>query len=342
MRVALDAMGGDSAPEATVAGALDVVQTTKDVEIVLVGNETLLRRELASSEHSTDRITVVHASEVITMDDPPAQFVRRKKDSSLRKVVEMVKEQEADAAVSAGNSGAMMALAFILLGRAEEVERPAIATEMPSFQEPFLLLDAGANVDCTAENLVQFALMGDAYCRLARKIEKPRIGLLSIGEEPTKGNELTKETFKLLEKTGSINFIGNIESKDAYLGSADVVVCDGFVGNIFLKTSEGLAEVIMKMIKREIYGSSVGKLGYLMVKSALKNFRKKVDYSEYGGAPLLGINGSCFISHGRSNANAIKNAILKASEFASKRVFKAISGEIKTFHDAEKRKVAAG
>jgi glycerol-3-phosphate acyltransferase PlsX len=210
---------------------------------------------------------------------------------------------------------------------------------MPSFKEPFLLLDAGANVDCTPENLFQFALMGDAYCRLIHDIERPRVALLSIGEEPSKGNELTKETYKLLEKI-DINFIGNIESKDVFMGEADVVVCDGFVGNVFLKTSEGLADVFMKMLKREIGGSSVGKMGYILMNTSIKGFKARIDYAEYGGAPLLGIKGSCYISHGRSTSKAIKNAIKKASDFASKRVYEAISREIKLFHGSVNRVVA--
>lgn len=340
MKIALDAMGGDNAPYVTVAGAVLAVSQAPDLHVVLVGDSPSIKRELSSHRYQSANISVVHASEVVAMDETPAQAVRKKKDSSVRKAIELVKAGTAQAATSAGNSGAMMALALVLLGRAEEVDRPAIATEMPSYKNPFLLLDAGANVDCSPENLFQFALMGDAYVRLVRGVDRPRIGLLSIGEEPSKGNELTKETFKLLKKT-DVNFIGNIESKDVFMGEADVVVCDGFVGNIFLKTSEGLAEVFMKMLRREIGRSSLGKAGYLLMKPAIRRLKVEIDYAEYGGAPLLGINGSCFISHGRSTAKAIKNAVLKTADFASKKVSEAISREIKTFHHSV-RTVAAG
>ncbi|MEJ2181998.1 MAG: phosphate acyltransferase PlsX [Nitrospirota bacterium] len=339
MKIALDAMGGDFAPAVTVEGAVETVNELPDTEVVLAGDEPALLRELSSKKYPQGRISIVHATEVVGMEEPPLQAVRKKKDSSLRRAVEMVKAGQADAAVSAGNSGAMMALALFLLGRSEGVERPAIATEMPSFENPFLLLDAGANVDCSAENVLQFALMGDAYVRLVHKVPRPRVGLLSIGEEPSKGNELTKEAFKLLEKS-SVNFIGNIESRAVFLGHADVVVCDGFVGNIFLKTSEGLAEVVLKMIRREIGASRVGKLGYLLMKSGIRNFKKKTDYDEYGGAPLLGIRGTCFISHGRSSPKAIKNALTKAAEFARTRAHEAISAEIREYHASGKTPVA--
>ncbi|MEJ2314784.1 MAG: phosphate acyltransferase PlsX [Nitrospirota bacterium] len=329
MKIALDAMGGDFAPAVTVEGAVETVNELPDTEVVLAGDEPALLRELSSKKYPQGRISIVHATEVVGMEEPPLQAVRKKKDSSLRRAVEMVKAGQADAAVSAGNSGAMMALALFLLGRSEGVERPAIATEMPSFENPFLLLDAGANVDCSAENVLQFALMG----------QRPRVGLLSRGEEPSKGNELTKEAFKLLEKS-SVNFIGNIESRAVFLGHADVVVCDGFVGNIFLKTSEGLAEVVLKMIRREIGASRVGKLGYLLMKSGIRNFKKKTDYDEYGGAPLLGIRGTCFISHGRSSPKAIKNALTKAAEFARTRAHEAISAEIREYHASGKTPVA--
>jgi len=333
-------MGGDNAPYVTVAGAVLAVSHAPDLHVVLVGDRASIERELASHRYPSSSISVVHASEVVAMDEPPAHAVRKKKDSSVRRAIELVKDGTAQAAASAGNSGAMMALALVLLGRAEEVDRPAIATEMPSYKNPFLLLDAGANVDCTPENLFQFALMGDAYVKLVMGVERPRIGLLSIGEEPSKGNELTKETFKLLKKI-DINFIGNIESKDVFMGEADVVVCDGFVGNVFLKTSEGIAEVFMKMLRREIGRSSLGKVGYLLMKPAIRGFKTEIDYAEYGGAPLLGINGSCFISHGRSTAKAIKSAVVKAADFASKKVSEAISREIKMFHNSV-RTVAAG
>jgi glycerol-3-phosphate acyltransferase PlsX len=335
MRIALDAMGGDHAPTVTVEGAVECVRENPDLEVVLVGDEASLRRELSNKRYPEPQISIRHASEVFAMDEPPSHAIRRKKDSSIRRAFELFKNKKADAVVTAGNSGAAMALALFMIGASPGVGRPAIAATMPTFRKPFVLIDAGANVDCDPVNLFQFALMGDAYARLILQRENPRVGLLSIGEEATKGNELTKETFKLLMAT-DINFIGNIEGKDVFTGNADVVVCDGFVGNIVLKTSEGLAEVIIKMLKREMVDVATGRFGYLMMKSAVKNFRKKTDYAEYGGAPLLGINGTCIISHGRSTAKAIRNALRTAAEFSMKKVYETISREINDVRLSEK------
>jgi glycerol-3-phosphate acyltransferase PlsX len=339
MKIALDAMGGDNAPGVNIEGAVEVVKEARDIEVILVGDESALKKGLSSKSYPEGRISIFHASEVIEMDAPPSHAIRRKKDSSVRRAVELVKSGGADAAVSAGNSGAMMALSMFLLGASEGVERPAIATVIPSFKEPFLLLDAGANVDCSPMNLSQFAQMGNAYCKHILGRPKPRVGLLSIGEEPTKGNELTKEAFKLIEKLG-LNFIGNIESKDVFMGIADVVVCDGFVGNIFLKTSEGLGEVVMKMLKRDISSSASGKVGYLLMRPALRQFRKNTHYDEYGGAPLLGINGSCIICHGRSTSKAMRNALKAAADISRKRVNEVVSKEIKKTLAGEKTVVA--
>ncbi len=327
MRIALDAMGGDHAPKVTVGGAVDFVNVCKDSDVILVGDEQVLRKELAQKKYPASKITVVHASEVIGMDESPMTAIRKKKDSSLAKAVELVKEKQADAVVSAGNSGATMALALLRFGKIEGVLRPAIATIMPVFRDPFVLLDAGANVDCSPINLVQFAYMGNAYCRLILERKNPKVALLSIGEEPSKGNELTKEAFKLLEKS-DLNFIGNVESKDMFFGKADVVVCDGFSGNIVLKTSEGVAEGTIRMLKREIVKIVTGKLGYALLKPAFNNFKRMTDYAEYGGAPLLGINGNCIISHGRSSDIAIRNALRIAADFAQTQVQETISREI--------------
>lgn len=327
MRIALDAMGGDHAPKVTVGGAVDFVNVCKDSDVILVGDEQVLRKELAQKKYPASKITVVHASEVVGMDESPMTAIRKKKDSSLAKAVELVKEKQADAVVSAGNSGATMALALLRFGKIEGVLRPAIATIMPVFRDPFVLLDAGANVDCSPINLVQFAYMGNAYCRLILERKNPKVALLSIGEEPSKGNELTKEAFKLLEKS-DLNFIGNVESKDMFFGKADVVVCDGFSGNIVLKTSEGVAEGTIRMLKREIVKIVTGRLGYALLKPAFNNFKRMTDYAEYGGAPLLGINGNCIISHGRSSDIAIRNALRIAADFAQTQVQETISREI--------------
>lgn len=328
MRIALDAMGGDFAPAVTVEGAVETLKENDDTEITLVGDEPSLKRELSGKKYPPNRLLIKHASQVVEMNEPALAAIRKKKDSSIRKAVELVKSQEADAVVSAGHSGVTMAMALLMLGASKGVDRPAIATLMPTLKGPFVLLDAGANVDCTPENLLQFALMGDAYCKAMFGNQKPRIALLSIGEEDTKGNLLTKEAFKLLKESGILRFTGNIEGKDIFSGNADVVVCDGFIGNIVLKTSEGLADVIMKMLKREIADVTTGRIGYLLMKPALRNFKRKTDYAEYGGAPLLGINGTCIISHGRSSAKAIRNAIKVAGEFSKKKVYEAITEEI--------------
>jgi glycerol-3-phosphate acyltransferase PlsX len=323
-KIALDAMGGDFAPDVTVAGAVEAVSDYDDIEVILVGDRTRLSESLKDKRYPQNRIAVHHASEVVGMHESSSVALRKKKDSSIRRAVELVKNGEADAVVSAGHSGVAMATSLFVLGKLPNVERPAIATLMPSLTGYFLLLDAGANVDCKPEHLLQFAYMGNAYYSAIFNTPSPKVALLSIGEEDTKGNELTKEAFKLLKDAG-LNFTGNIEGKDIFSGLADVVVCDGFIGNIVLKVSEGLAETILKMLKREIADVTTGKLGYLMIKPAIRNFKKRTDYSEYGGAPLLGINGTSIISHGRSTARAIKNAIKVAAEMSRKRVHEVIA-----------------
>ena len=329
MKIALDAMGGDYGPAVTVEGAIEAVSEYRGLSVTLVGNENELLNALKEKTYSTSSIDIRHASQVVEMGESPLTALRRKKDSSIKVAIELVKSGDADAMVSAGNSGVVMATALFLLGKLPGVERPAIAAVMPTLKGCFVLIDAGANVDCRATHLLQFAVMGEAYARNIFNIEHPKIGLLGIGEEDAKGNELTREAFKLL-KDASINFIGNIEGKNIFMGDADVVVCDGFVGNIALKISEGLAETMAKMLKREISERSTGRIGYLFLKSALRSFKKKTDYSEYGGAPLLGISKPCIISHGRSTAKAIKNAVKLAGEFYVKGVLDIISMEFDT------------
>jgi len=327
MRIALDAMGGDYAPAVNVEGAIETVNDLDDIDITLVGDEPSIKRGLDGKRYPPNRISIKHASQVVSMDETPSVAIRKKRDSSISRGIELVKRSEADAFVSAGNSGVVMAMALLLLGTSSNVDRPAIAAIMPTLKAPFVLIDAGANLYCKPENLLQFALMGSAYCSGFFGKSEPKVSLLSIGEEDTKGNELTKEAFKLLKKA-DINFGGNIDGKDIFAGIANVIVCDGFTGNIVLKTSEGLADAIVKMLKREIADRSGGRIGYLLMKSALRSFKKKADYSEYGGAPLLGINGTCIISHGRSTAKAIKNALKFAADFSSKGVYEAIASEI--------------
>lgn len=335
MRVVLDAMGGDHAPLVNVEGAVETVNECDDVDVILVGDEPSIQKELRNKRYSSNRISVVHASQVVEMQESPMVAIRKKKDSSIRVGIGLVKAGKADAFVSAGHSGVVMATSLMLLGTAKVVDRPAIATLMPTLRDPFIMLDVGATVDCNPHNLLQFALMGSTYCRLVLKRPDPKVALLSIGEEDIKGNEVTKEAFKLIKKS-KLNFIGNIEGKDIFSGKADVVVCDGFIGNIALKISEGLAETILKMLKQEISSVSTGRVGYLLMKPAIRKFKKRTDYDEYGGAPLLGINGTSIISHGRSSSKAIKNALRVAADYAAKRVFEAITVDIeRDLHDRQ-------
>ncbi|MFZ5906828.1 MAG: phosphate acyltransferase PlsX [Nitrospirota bacterium] len=324
MRIALDAMGGDYAPAVNIEGAVDTTRDFPGIHVILVGDESILRKGLEGKRYSSDRLSIFHASQTVGMEESPSAAIRRKKDSSIRKGIDLVKGGEADAFVSAGHSGVVMGTALLCLGASEMVDRPAIATIMPTLKAPFVLIDAGANIHCKPRNLLQFALMGNIYCRVILGRNNPRVALISTGEEDSKGNELTKETYKLL-KESDVNFIGNIDGKDIFTGDIDVIVCDGFTGNVILKTSEGLADTLIKMLRREVANLTSGRIGYLFIKPALKNFKKKTDYDEYGGAPLLGINGTCIISHGRSTAKAIRNAIKVASDLAEKRVWETIS-----------------
>ncbi|HET7317781.1 MAG TPA: phosphate acyltransferase PlsX [Nitrospirota bacterium] len=327
MKIAVDAMGGDNAPRAVVAGA---VQAAREygAGIVLVGIEQVVREELEKHPQAkTLPIEVRNATEVVDMLDSAATVFRRKKDSSIRVANELVKSGEADAVFSAGHTGAAMSTSLFVLGRVEGVERPAIATFMPTLSGTSIVLDVGANVDCKPNHLLQFAVMGEVYARYFLRNPNPKVGLLSIGEEETKGNELTKEAFKLLTET-SLNFIGNVEGRDLMAGRADVIVCDGFIGNVVLKVSEAVAEAIGLFLREDIKKSPVSKLGYLLMRPAFRSLKRRVDYAEYGGAPLVGINGISIISHGRSSDRAIKNAIRVAAELAKSDVNKHIREDI--------------
>lgn len=318
MKIAVDAMGGDYAPAAIVEGA---VWAARDMHIpvILVGDRARVESELTRHRADGLPINVVHASEVVGMGESPAKAIRNKKDSSIRVCLNLVKGGEANAVVSAGNSGAAMAAAVFVLKRLKGVERPAISVCLPTVKSLTVLLDAGGNVDCKPSHLYQFAVMGDVYARDILKRSSPRIGLLSNGEEEGKGNELTRETNDLLKKS-SLNYLGYVEGRDIYTGDVDVVVCDGFVGNVVLKTSEGVADAIVTMLKGEVRKSLSAKVGCLLARGVFKGVKRKIDYSEYGGAPLLGINGTCIISHGGSTAKAIRNAIMRANEYASRHV----------------------
>jgi glycerol-3-phosphate acyltransferase PlsX len=328
MKIALDAMGGDDAPAAIVEGAIEAVREL-DVEIILVGDEKEIKKEL--SRHSTDRLplSIVHASQRVEMDESPSSVVRKKRDSSIWVATELVKKSEAVAVISAGNTGASMATALFILGPLPGVERPAIATPLPTLKGTSILIDVGANVDCKPQHLFQFGIMGHIYAKEIFGISQPKVGLLSIGEEDSKGNELTKEVFKML-KSSALHFIGNVEGREVYTGSADVIVCDGFIGNVALKISEGLSDAMIQFLKREIMGSALGKVGYFLLKPSFRRFRKKVDYAEYGGAPLLGVDGISIICHGRSSSRAIKNAIRVAKESFKRGINRHIKEQIES------------
>jgi len=310
--IAVDAMGGDHAPSHEVAGAVMAARRWR-MSIVLVGQTEQIERELACHETDGLDVSIRQASEVVGMHDSASDAVRKKKDSSIRVAFDMVKSGEAQAVVSTGNSGATMAAGMFVLKRIPGIDRAAIATIVPNLKDQTVVLDVGGNVDCKPLHLSQFALMGAVYARRALGKDRPRVALLSNGEELSKGNELTRETHRLLEAS-SLNYTGYVEGRDIYNGSVDVVVCDGFVGNVVLKVSEGLAEALGRMLRAEFENSLLARLGYLLARPALNAFRKKVDYAEYGGAPLLGIQGTGMICHGSSCPRAIMNAIRMAHE----------------------------
>ncbi|MEE8241345.1 MAG: phosphate acyltransferase PlsX [Nitrospirales bacterium] len=326
MKIAVDAMGGDYGLKPTVEGAIAAVKEL-GIDVGLVGDETQIREQLRRVGCSDARVMVHHAPQVVGMHEPPAQIARKKRDSSVWIATEMVKHGEASAVISAGNTGASMVASFFVLGVIKGVERPAIAATLPTLTGTAVMLDVGANVDCTAKHLEQFALMGNEYGKHLVGKPDPRVALLSIGEEESKGNEVTKEAFKAL-KASPLNFIGNVEGRDVYSGVADVIVCDGFIGNIALKISEGLADTIKKILLREVARSRLGKLSYLFLAGPLVRLRRRVDYAEFGGAPLLGVNGISIVCHGRSSAKAIKNAIVRAKSLAESRLNELIQRDI--------------
>ena len=309
MRIAVDAMGGDFAPKEIVRGAVGAAKKY-DCEIVLIGDEEKIRAELHGEDLAALRISIVHASEVIGMDEHPAEAVRTKKDSSVVVATRLVKEGSCDAVFSAGSTGAAVAAAQLILHRIRGVGRPSIATPMPTPDGVTLMLDSGANVDSKPEHLVQSAVMGSLYAQHVFGITHPRVGLLNIGEEETKGNEQAKETYPLLQAEPNIHFCGNAEGRDVPKGNFDVVICDGFVGNVVLKFAEGLAKTILGLIREEIRSAGLmAKLGALLLMPTLRRFGKRLDVREYGGAPLLGVNGCCIIGHGSSDAKSVASAI---------------------------------
>ena len=329
LTIAVDAMGGDHAPKSEVEGAIRAAASLPDVKVILVGIEDVVRRELATHSEARDlKIEVHHASEVITMEDSAAKAVRTKKDSSIRVASRLMRDGIAQGVVSAGNTGAVMATAKMVQGMIRGVDRPALAAVLPTEKgTPVVVLDVGANVDSTPEMLFQFAVMGEVYSRTIFHNSNPRVGILSIGEEEHKGNDLTKAAWPLI-KSLPINFIGNVEGRDIFNGLSDVVICDGFVGNVVLKVSEGLVDMIKSMLRESLEATVTRKIGYVLSRAAYKEFRKRVDYSEFGGIPLLGVKGANIVCHGRSNANAIKNAIRVAAQFAAGNVQRKIEDEL--------------
>ena len=325
--IALDTMGSDRAPKPELEGALQAARH-HGAHVLLVGPEPQLKSELARYPGARRLpIEVVHASEVITMEDK-VEAIRAKRDSSIRVGLRLVREGHAAGFVTAGNTGAAMATAKMVLGALPGVDRPALAAAFPTVTTTAaILLDVGANVDCTAVNLEQFAVMGDIYCRAIFGVKRPRVGLLSIGEEEGKGNDLTREAFSRLKRL-PLNFVGNVEGRDLYNGEVDVIVADGFVGNVALKSSEGVARLVRAVLKETLKATITRQVGALLSRNAFSDFKKRLDHTEYGGAPLLGVKGVCIITHGSSNTNAIKNAIRVASEFAEAKVNETIEHEL--------------
>jgi glycerol-3-phosphate acyltransferase PlsX len=324
--IALDAMGGDFAPANTVAGAILAARELGS-RVLLVGREEEIEKELKRHRAHESSLSIVHASEAVAMDEAPAMALRRKKDSSLRVAANLVRDGQAQALVSAGNSGAVMATAVFVLGAVAGVDRPALAAVVPNRKGLTVWLDVGANVDSKPQHIRQWAIMAHIYAKNILGIASPRVGLLSIGEEAGKGNDLVKETFKLLQEC-RINFIGNVEGHDIFDGTTDVIVCDGFTGNVSLKAVESATETLFHFLRQEFSRSWRTRLGYVLSRPAFKGFRKRVDYAEFGGVPLLGVKGATIISHGRSSPRAIRNAIRVAGEVVENRVNDQIEKEI--------------
>ena len=327
--IALDAMGGDNAPGAAVEGAIAALEEWKDARILLFGQKGIAQPR--------ERLELVETTEVITNDEAPMLAVRKKPGSSMVSAILSVKEGRAQAMVSAGSTGALLASGMVRLGRIKGVERPALATVIPSRKRPFLLIDSGANVDCLPKYLVQFGMMGSVYMHRILGVDEPRVGLVNIGAEAEKGNQLTKETFKLMQAQAQFRFEGNVEARDIPSGDSDVVVADGFAGNLILKYTEGLAQALVGMLKDEIQSSRKSMLGAAMMKDAFQSFKARMDYEEQGGAPLLGVNGAVVKAHGSSTARAFKNAIGQAYRMVKTGMVAEIEKGIAEIAQAEKK-----
>jgi glycerol-3-phosphate acyltransferase PlsX len=333
MRIALDAMGGDYAPKNTIEGAVLALKEYPFLEkLFLVGDAVVIGSELKRLDCKDSRIEIFHASEVVSMKESAAKAVRHKKDASICRAVDLVKNGSAHAVVSAGHTGAAVAAAVLKLRTLKGIERPAIVCLLPTESKVFVLIDGGANPDSTPENLIQFAIMGSVFSQHVLGYKSPSIALMSIGEEDIKGNDVTKEAFKLLKASG-LNFRGNIEGHDLFENPAEVVVCDGFIGNVVLKTSEAIAHAIFSWLKHELFKNPVRRLGAKLAEGAFKSIRKKTNYEEYGGMPLLGVNGVCIIAHGASSPLAIKNAIRAAAESIQHEINPQILREVQSYNE---------
>ncbi len=339
MRIAVDAMGGDHAPEVNVDGAIAAAREF-GISSLLVGKRGELERLLSDAGYRGTDIEVVDAPEVVTMEDPATAAIRKKRNSSIRVAANCVRDGRAEGLVSAGHTGAAMVSAKMVIGTIEGVDRPALAAILPNLSGHCLLLDVGANPDAKTEHFKEFAVMGSIYAQLVFGRKKPSIGLMSIGEEDSKGTDRTKEAFRILKETG-LNFIGNVEGRDVFNGKVDVIVTDGFMGNVILKVSEALAEMVEKLLRDEIKKTLKASVGFLLSRTAFRNFKSRLDYSEYGGAPLLGVKGCVFICHGRSSAKAIKNAIRLAAAFSRQKLAEKIQSSIADLHSREARAIKA-
>jgi glycerol-3-phosphate acyltransferase PlsX len=328
VKIAVDAMGGDRAPDEVVDGAALAVKES-GVSVVLVGDAALVKKRL-EAVGPPPGLETVHCTQVAGMDEAPVEVLRRKKDASIRVAFDLIKDGRADAVVSAGNSGATLAAAAVVLGRMPGVDRPGIAGVLPTLRGPVVVMDMGANIQCRPGHLFQFGVMAEAFAQETLKIDRPRISLLSIGEESGKGTDVVKKAHDLF-KASPMNFIGNLEGRDVFKGDADVIICDGFVGNVVLKLSEGLVEALTVMLKEELTADPLSRLGATLSRKAYQRFRKKTDYAEYGGAPLLGVNGVGLISHGASSAAAIKNAILRAADMVQTGLPARLEARLKRF-----------
>lgn len=332
MIISVDGMGGDNAPMEVVKGCVQSLEEFDDIKLIITGKEDLIKSELSKYKYDSKRIEIVNATEVITNNEQPARAIRRKKDSSLSKALYLVKEGKADAVLSAGSTGAFLTGATLIVGRIKGINRPAFAPIMPGKNGPFMIVDVGANVDCKPANLVQFAIMGSIYFNKILKVDKPTVGLVNIGVEAEKGNQLTKETYKSLENT-DLNFVGNVEPRDIPKGDTNILVCDGFVGNTILKLYEGVTFTLFSMIKEGIMSSFRNKLGGILIKPVFKKLKKDFDYKEYGGAVFLGTKGICIKAHGSSDAKAYKNAIRQAKINYDSKIVDTIKEELEKNSD---------